>query len=112
MITINAVVDQEGVLRSCAITGHGGAGPKGSDIVCASVSILARTAGIVLTNKTGIRVWENVPKRGVLGMEIEYTEAGKGFLSAAGTFLLEGLQSIAQDYPDQCTMHIYTERRN
>jgi hypothetical protein len=39
-------------------------------------------------------------------MEIDYADSGKEFLSAAGTFLLEGLESVAGEYPDYCVMHI------
>jgi hypothetical protein len=41
-------------------------------------------------------------------MEIEYTGEGREFLSAAGAFLLEGLKSVAGEYPDYCTMNIQT----
>jgi uncharacterized protein YsxB (DUF464 family) len=106
MIHIEAALDEAGLLRSCRIHGHAGAGPKGSDIVCAAVSVLARTALQVLPRQEGITVRGEVPERGVIRMEIDYADAGKEFLSAAGAFLLEGLESVAGEYPDYCVMHI------
>jgi hypothetical protein len=43
-------------------------------------------------------------------MEADYTDAGKGFLAAAGAFLSEGLESVAEEFPDNCKVNI--ERRN
>jgi uncharacterized protein YsxB (DUF464 family) len=106
MIRIEAAVDEAGLLRSCRIHGHAGAGPRGGDIVCAAVSVLARTALRVLSRQEGITVRGEAPERGVVRMEIDYAENGKDFLAAAGAFLVEGLESIAGEYPDYCVMRI------
>ncbi|MDR0561432.1 MAG: ribosomal-processing cysteine protease Prp [Spirochaetaceae bacterium] len=107
MIEIKAIVDEEGLLRACGVTGHAGAGPKGGDIVCAAVSVLARTGAEVLSNRTGIRVLQEAPQRGVFWMEIDCAPKEKDFLFGAGTFLLEGLKSVSQEYPDYCSMTIW-----
>jgi uncharacterized protein YsxB (DUF464 family) len=106
MIRIEAAVDEAGLLRSCLIQGHAGAGPWGGDIVCAAVSVLARTALDVLSRREGITVQGEAPERGVIRMEIDYAGNGKDFLSGVGAFLLEGLESVAGEYPDYCVMHI------
>jgi uncharacterized protein YsxB (DUF464 family) len=106
MIRVEAAVDEAGLLRSCRIHGHAGAGPRGGDIVCAAVSILARTALGLLSRREGITVRGEAPERGVVSMDIDYVGNGKEFLSATGAFLLEGLQSVAGEYPEYCVMHI------
>jgi uncharacterized protein YsxB (DUF464 family) len=106
MVRIEAAVDEAGLLRSCRIHGHAGAGPRGGDIVCAAVSVLARTALRVLSQQEGITVRGEAPERGVIGMDIDYAANGKDFLAAAGAFLVEGLQSVAGEYPDYCVMRI------
>jgi uncharacterized protein YsxB (DUF464 family) len=106
MIRIEAALDEAGLLRSCRVHGHAGAGPRGGDIVCAAVSVLARTALGVLSQREGITVRGEAPERGVISMEIDYAGNGKEFLSGAGAFLLEGLQSVAGEYPDYCDMHV------
>ncbi|MDR3122416.1 MAG: ribosomal-processing cysteine protease Prp [Treponema sp.] len=106
MIRIEAAVDEAGLLRSCRVQGHAGAGPRGGDIVCAAVSVLARTALGVLSRREGIMVRGEAPERGVISMEIDYAGNGKEFLSGAGAFLLEGLQSVAGEYPDYCVMSV------
>ena len=113
MITVEVVVDFEGLLSSCTVTGHANAGPKGADIVCAAVSILTKTALRTLAGREGIilRVPAGSPERGTFTMETDYTGEGRNFLAAAGAFLTEGLVSIAEAYPDYCTMNIHKERR-
>jgi hypothetical protein len=39
-------------------------------------------------------------------MEIDYAAGGREFLAGAGAFLVEGLQSVAGDYPDCCVMSV------
>ncbi|MDR3114348.1 MAG: ribosomal-processing cysteine protease Prp [Treponema sp.] len=112
MILIDAALDEGGLLKSCRIEGHAGSGPRGYDIVCAAVSVLARTAVVTLSGREGISVRGEAPERGKFWLETGCVESGRVFLSAVGAFLLEGLGSVAREYPDCCTMKIYTERRN
>ena len=113
MITITVVLDQSGLLKSCDIRGHGGTGKRGSDIVCAAVSVLARTAQTVLNNREGIAATSKAPRRGIFTLETEaQSKAGEDFLAATGTFLMEGLTSIAGEYPKNCVLTITKERRN
>jgi uncharacterized protein YsxB (DUF464 family) len=106
MIRIDAALDQGGLLRSCRVAGHAGAGKKGADIVCASVSVLLRTAFRTLSGRQGITVRGDTPDRGLWWMEADYTRDGQEFLAAAGAFLLEGLSSVAGEYPEHCKMYI------
>jgi uncharacterized protein YsxB (DUF464 family) len=112
MIEIEAVLDEVGLLRSCKVRGHAEAGPKGGDIVCAAVSVLTRTALRTLSGRKGITIRGSAPARGLIGMETDYTPEGQAFLAAAGAFLMEGLASVSEEYPDYCKMNVYTERRS
>jgi uncharacterized protein YsxB (DUF464 family) len=107
MIRVDAAFDEAGLLRSCRVEGHGGAGPLGKDIVCAAVSVLVRTAFKTLSAREGIKVRGFAPKRGFFQMETDYTPGGKEFLAAAGAFLVEGLKSVSEDYPDCCKVNIH-----
>jgi uncharacterized protein YsxB (DUF464 family) len=106
LIEIEAVLDQNGVLRSCKASGHARAGKPGTDIVCAAVSVLARTAVRVLLGKKGITVRYDAPEPGLFFMETDYAAEGREFLFAAGVFLTEGLASIAEEYPNHCKLTI------
>jgi uncharacterized protein YsxB (DUF464 family) len=106
MVEIDAVLDSGGVLRSCRASGHSGFAPTGSDIVCAAVSVLMRTAVRTLGERKGITLRCDAPQPGFLFLEADYAAEGKDFLFAAGVFLLEGLKSVAQEYPEHCTLSI------
>ena len=110
MIRVDMVLDEAGLLKSCRLQGHAGAGKRGSDIVCAAVSVLTRTLIRVLTGREGITIRGNIPEQGNFWMEAEYTPKGREFLAAAGAFLTEGLLSVSAEFPDHCKVII--ERRN
>ena len=133
MIKIDAAVDEAGLLVSCAITGHAEAGSKGSDVVCAAVSVLARTAWRTFSGRKGIRLRGGAPERGVFRMETglegvanngianngiadngaAYQDEARIFLRAGGDFLLDGLASVSEMYPEYCVMTIRNvNRRN
>ena len=74
----------------------------GTDIVCAAVSVLIRTAVSVLSQRKGIFIRCNAPEPGFLDLEAEYTDEGKEFLLTVGVFLIQGLESVAMEYPQYC----------
>jgi uncharacterized protein YsxB (DUF464 family) len=109
MIQADMVLDEAGLLRSCRVSGHAGAGKRGSDIVCAAVSVLTRTILLALSGRKGITI-RGSPEQGNFWMEAEYTPEGREFLAGAGDFLIEGLLSVSAQFPDYCKVII--ERRN
>jgi hypothetical protein len=111
MIQADVVVDSQGLLRSCSISGHAGAGKRGGDVVCAAVSVLSRTALKLLSEAQGVRARGNAPERGVLTITVECDPGGIAFLGAVTSFLIEGLSSVAVEYPSHCSLRIETERR-
>ena len=110
MIQVEAVLDGAGLLKSCRVQGHAGAGKKGGDIVCAAVSVLTRTIIRVLSERKDITIRGSIPGEGNFHIETEYTPEGREFLAATGTFLIEGLLSVSHEFPDYCKVNI--ERRN
>jgi len=106
MIEIEAVLDSNGILKTCSASGHAGAGKTGTDIVCAAVSVLMRTAVRTLSGRKGLTVRCDAPEPGFLFLETGYTAEGREFLSAAGVFLTEGLMSVAEEYPEHCRLTI------
>jgi len=105
LIEIEAVLDENEILRSCKACGHAGTGQTG-DIVCAAVSVLMRTAACTLSDKKGITVRYKAPEPGLLFLEADYEAEGRDFLFASGVFLIEGLASVAEEYPNNCKLTI------
>ena len=110
MIRAEVVLDGSGLLRSCRVQGHAGAGKQGSDIVCAAVSVLTRTIIRVLSGRKDISIRGSIPEQGDFSIETEYAPEGRDFLSGAGAFLVEGLLSVSAEFPEYCKVII--ERRN
>jgi len=111
LINIEAVLEDGGILRVCKASGHSGAGKAGTDIVCAAVSVLMRTALKTLSERKGITVRGGAPEKGQLWLEADYNAEGKDFLFAVGTFLIEGLRSVEREFPKNCKLNISTLRR-
>jgi len=106
VIEIEAILDSDGVIRACKAAGHAGAGKAGTDVVCAAVSVLFRTALNVLSGREGIVFKGGAPEKGRLWLETEYNEKGKDFLFAVGEFLIYGFSSVVQEFPDNCKLTI------
>ena len=91
---------QNGELHSCIIRGHAGFAPKGKDIVCAAVSILARTALDVLHGQSGIELKTDSAERGELSFTVEKKQDGcSDILSYTADFLEKGFDSLQKEYP-------------
>jgi len=110
MIQIDMLVDGAGLIRSCAVQGHAGSGKRGSDVVCAAVSVLTRAFARSLAERQGVSIRGSMSEQGNFQVEVEYTAEGKDFLAGAGSFLIEGLHSVSTEFPDYCT--ITMKRRN
>jgi len=105
MITAKLVL-AGGILKSCGIKGHAGSGPMGRDIVCAAVTVLARTALKTLSERTGT-IRGEFPERGEFKLEIpEILEEDRDFFFGVSTFLVEGLLSVSKEYPEFCKVNI------
>ena len=110
MVEIEAVLDDDGTLASCRASGHAGSGRSGNDVVCAAVSVLMRTAVRVLSGREGVTVACEAPEPGFLFLEADCDAGGRGFLHVVGMFLLEGLASVAEEYPEHCKLSTIIRR--
>ena len=106
MIVIDITLDNEGVLHSCTAQGHALAGQAGTDIVCAAVSVLLRTFLRLAEIRPELSVQADTARAGFIGFTVASTAQGRDFLRAAGGFLIEGLSSVAGEYPSNCKLTI------
>ena len=87
--------------------GHAGAGVYGSDILCAAVSVLMQTLANEVENaaKGGLVAKGNV-ERGHGWMKVEVTPfvSTEDMVDAWVNFVKDGLDAIAQDYPDNVNL--------
>ena len=108
MITVNLVLGIRGNLIAVDAAGHSGAGKRGTDIVCAAVSVLLRTTLQVLAEHSdSLIVKSKAPERGVLAFRVNaFTETDLPFLQYAAIFLREGLDFIAKEFPQAVKLEV------
>ena len=112
MTSIRLVSDRKGRLKSCHAEGHSGYGKKGTDIVCAAISILIRTALQTLEVYEGVCVKSDFSTRGIVDFCVEQTEFSEKVnagLEFAGKFLEKGFSSLVEEYPENVILYKQTE---
>ena len=110
------LVKKEGELR-CSASGHAGFAEKGSDIVCAAVTILLRTAMQVLCGDARIEFESSVParsesdskgiSRGELafsarvkdGLALDERSSAKIKIESLAEYLSLGFESLRKEFP-------------
>ncbi|MCL2601711.1 MAG: ribosomal-processing cysteine protease Prp [Treponema sp.] len=106
MIQVDVALDAAGLLSSCRVSGHAGAGKRGDDVVCAAVSVLSRALVRALAGKRGVTFRGDMPEQGNFWVEVEYTSEGRDFLAGAGSFFIEGILSVSAEFPKHCKVTI------
>lgn len=106
MIEILLLESENGVVKELQVSGHALFAERGKDIVCAAISILVKTAGILLSEiaKEGkIEFFANKNKRGFLAFRVEnLTREEKTLirLKSIFDFLKTGIRSVEKEFPD------------
>lgn len=89
-------------------SGHAGFDKKGSDIVCAAVTALTRTAMQTLAATAGIEFSATAQERGELkfaatvkeGLAAEKATAAKVKIEFLAEYLANGFKSLAKEFPN------------
>ncbi len=106
MIAVCLALGERGNLVSAEASGHAGFGTRGTDIVCAAVTVLLRTTVTVLSGH-GLDVKAETAGRGSLSFRVTaFSGADVPLLVYAGNFLEEGLGSLSREFPGSVEMRI------
>jgi uncharacterized protein len=102
VITIEIKQDERGCIRNCNVEGHSFLAQPGSDILCAAVSVLLRTAHRVLYADKGIGFKGSEPESGKMSFTIKWIPEIKVLrVQGISDFLMRGLKDLAAEYPDK-----------
>ena len=107
MTVIQLVCGKNGAIRSCKASGHAGFAAKGSDIVCAAVSVLLRTAVLMLQATPQVVVKVDASLRGNIYFSVEDNQCDAAVLYrliTIGDFLETGITSLCKEYPKYVEM--------
>ncbi|MBE6344466.1 MAG: ribosomal-processing cysteine protease Prp [Spirochaetaceae bacterium] len=100
MTVVCLVCHKEGSFSSCLAKGHSGYGSKGSDILCAAISVLLRTTAQVLIESFGEDVEYDASTCGSFSLAMKKKlQVGSDKLVYAADFLRSGFKSLQQEFP-------------
>ena len=115
MIVVNLFCREDGVVKECRANGHAFFSSKGSDIVCAAVTILLKTAVSLVfeLSKSGeIKVEADLSRRGNLAFRVDFlneaSEKTQERLRCIADFVRSGVSSIEKEFPKN--VHLIEER--
>ena len=105
MINILILHSKSGEFLSCKVEGHARHDRAGSDIVCAAVSILARTLVLQLNEWASLdknfEIDVDYHSRAYLSVSVlKYSKEARKALSYILSFVSLGFRSLADEYPN------------
>lgn len=110
MICVELERANSGEFISCSAHGHSCLALRGNDIVCSAVTVLLRTAAVVLSKTDGIEVAVEAKERGSMQIKIKNCAEKNELLSATlvcvADFLEAGISSVAKEYSDNVKLKI------
>ena len=103
MTSITLSYGKNGVIKKCQANGHADFSKKGTDIVCAAITILVRTAMQVLSHNEDVFLIADASSRGALSFSVEAkTESPEteAQLKCIGDFLRTGILALTKEFPE------------
>jgi uncharacterized protein len=99
-------LDASGAIAAFRASGHAGQGPRGTDIVCAAFTVLARTAYRSLEGLAGIGLRGAAERPGSLDFEVlRPARDGERAVGIADFFAM-GLGDLAREFPESVAVTI------
>ena len=100
MTVVTLVRNEAGCFKAFKAEGHAGFAALGSDIVCAAVTVLLRTALQLLSETEGIAIHADVAETGRLSVDVTFAEPEmEQRLICIADFLRTGISALKSDYP-------------
>lgn len=112
VVRVRVVLAPGGWLEEVSASGHAGDQPAGSNLACAAVTVLVRTAYETLAQYDGVDIAGEAPEPGQLAFRLRrYSGADAGRLLGVRDFLLAGLSGIEREFPGAVDVSVEHERR-
>lgn len=114
MICIELERARSGEFISCSAYGHSSLDLRGSDIVCSAVTVLLRTAAVLLSKTEDVDVAVEAKERGSMQIKIKsYAKKSDSLLATlvcVADFLEIGIISVEKEYPENVELKIIGEK--
>lgn len=99
-VRVRVRLGSDGALAGAEASGHAGARPAGSNVACAAVTVLLRTAYETAAAYDGVKASGRAPEPGSLSFEISrYPAQAAERLRGVADFLCTGLSAVQREYP-------------
>jgi uncharacterized protein YsxB (DUF464 family) len=110
VIRLSLRLRADGCLRAFSASGHAGAGPKGQDLACASVTVLLRTTARLLAAQPDLQVSGQTPAEGEMRLALEPPpEERREWVRGVTATLVAGLRDLEREYPGLLKLDIGEE---
>jgi hypothetical protein len=107
VIRLRVRLHADGSLGGFHVSGHAGAGGKGSDVVCAAVTVLLRTTARLLAAQPELKVEGGSPQEGVMHLSLPPPPQAKlDWVRGVTATLLAGLTDLAAEHPGRLELKI------
>ena len=111
MIEVVVRIGSDGLMNRVRAQGHSGLGIAGTDVVCAAVTALLRTAARVLESDSLVQVDGAASRRGDLEFEVrEVPDSRRQWFRGVQDSLLFGIADIAAEEPGHCSLTTEQQR--
>jgi uncharacterized protein YsxB (DUF464 family) len=105
-VRILLAVSPDGLLRRFEAEGHAGAKAAGSNIACAAVSMLLRTAGRLCAER-GLALDGGAGNPGEMRLVLSPEPGtGSGWLRGVTDFLLRGVKDLEDEFPKEIVLRV------
>ena len=106
MVRVLLVVSPDGLLRSFDAEGHAGAAAAGSNIACAAITMLLRTAGRLCTAH-GIAQDGGCGEPGAMRLAVStVTPAHREWLRGVTDFVVRGVSDLQSEFPREIALRM------
>jgi len=112
MTCVTLSYGKNGVLKNCQANGHANFSKKGSDIVCAALSVLLRTAMEVLSHTENVLLTADTSSRGNLAFTVQVKDDLPDTvirLQSVTDFIRTGIKSLSSEYPENVLLREQSE---
>ncbi len=105
MTEVTLVQSKAGVFEAFYAEGHAGFAAIGSDIVCAAVTVLLRTALQLLSDTDGVSIQADVAETGKLSVLVTHAEPSmEQRLVCIADFVRTGISALESEYPQHVAL--------
>lgn len=110
MIHVVVALDAVGCVQAVRVSGHASGEPAGANLVCASVTALSKTLGLVLDGHPELDTIGRASHEGEMELHVRHAPATlRSWLRGVTDFYVAGLRDLGRQFPDAVSVDLRTK---